>query len=336
MVPVEQMFRRLPRVVRDTAKQIGREVNIIIEGEDTDLDKSILDALAEPMMHLLRNAVDHGIEPPLDRAAAGKSPEGTIRLNAYHQGNQVVLEISDDGNGINLPKVVEKAVARGIINADQAARISDNDALDLIFHAGLSTANQVTEISGRGVGMDVVKAVMDRLKGTISVRSIPGEGTTFRLMVPLTLAIIKALLFRVSERLYAVPLGNVLKILRARETEVHFIDGQEVLQIREEIVPLIRLNKMHPGGESKPKIFVIVVSLGDRKVGLVVDRLIGEQELVIKALDETLVSTELVSGASILGDGRVVLILSISDVVEKFGRGYSRSNIEAEQLGAHA
>jgi two-component system, chemotaxis family, sensor kinase CheA len=334
MVPVEQMFRRLPRVVRDTAKQIGREVNIVIEGENTDLDKSILDALAEPMMHLLRNAVDHGIEPPLGRAAVGKSPEGTIRLNAYHQGNQVVIEISDDGGGIDLVKVVEKAVARGIITAEQATRLSDGDALDLIFQAGLSTADQVTEISGRGVGMDVVKAVMDRLKGTISVRSTLGEGTTFLLKVPLTLAIIKALLFRVSERLYAVPLGNVLEILRSLETAIHFIDGQEVLQIREEVVPLIRLSRMHPGGERKLKLFIIVVSLGDRKVGLVVDRLIGEQELVIKALDETLVSTELVSGASILGDGRVVLILSISDVVEKLGRGYNSSDLEAEKLGA--
>jgi two-component system chemotaxis sensor kinase CheA len=334
MVPVEQMFRRLPRVVRDTAKQIGREVNIVIEGENTDLDKSILDALAEPMMHLLRNAVDHGIEAHLDRAAAGKSPEGTIRLNAYHQGNQVVIEISDDGRGIDLPKVVKKAVARGIITAEQAARINDNDALDLIFQAGLSTSDEVTEISGRGVGMDVVKAVMDRLKGTISVRSTLGEGSTFRLKVPLTLAIIKALLFRVSDRLYAVPLGNVLEILRSRETEVHIVDEQEVLRIREEVVPLIRLSRMHPGGERQVKLFVIVVNLGDRKVGLVVDRLIGEQELVIKALDESLISTELVSGASILGDGRVVLILSISDVVAKLGRGFSRSAVVAEELGA--
>jgi two-component system chemotaxis sensor kinase CheA len=334
MVPVEQMFRRLPRVVRDTAKATGREVNIVIEGENTDLDKSILDALAEPMMHLLRNAVDHGIEPPLDRAAAGKPTEGTIRLNAYHQGNQVVIEISDDGSGIDLPRVVKKAVERGILTAEQAAHLSDNDALDLIFQAGLSTSSQVTEISGRGIGMDVVKAVMDRLKGTISVRSILGEGTTIRLKVPLTLAIIKALLFRVSDRLYAVPLGNVLEILRSLETAVHFIDGQEVLQIREEVVPLIRLSRMHPGGERNVKLFIIVVSLGDRKVGLVVDRLIGEQELVIKALDESLVSTELVSGASILGDGRVVLILSISDVVERYGRGFTRNTIEAEELGA--
>lgn len=335
MVPVEQMFRRLPRVVRDTAKQIGREVNIVVEGENTDLDKSILDALAEPMMHLLRNAVDHGIEPPLDRAAAGKPPEGTIRLNAYHQGNQVVIEVSDDGRGIDLQKVVAKAVGHGIISAEQASRLNASESLDLIFQAGLSTSEEVTEISGRGVGMDVVRAVMDRLKGTVSVRSTLGEGTTFCLKVPLTLAIIKALLFQVTERLYAVPLGNVLEILRSRETDVHLVDGQEVLQIREEVVPLIRLSRMHPGGEPRLKIFIIVVSLGDRKAGLVVDRLIGEQELVIKALDETLLSTELVSGASILGDGRVVLILSISDVVEKLGRGYNRSSISADELGAH-
>ena len=332
MVPVEQMFRRLPRVVRDTAKQIGREVNIVIEGENTDLDKSILDALAEPMMHLLRNAVDHGIEPPLDRAAAGKPPEGTIRLNAYHQGNQVVLEISDDGQGIDLPQVVKTAVARGIVTPEQASRMSDSDALELIFHAGLSTSTQVTELSGRGVGMDIVKAVMDRLKGSITVRSIRGEGTTVRLKVPLTLAIIKALLFRVSEHLYAVPLGNVLEILRAKDSEVHFIDGQEVLPVREEVVPLIRLSRMHAGGERKPKLFIIVVSLGDRRVGLVVDRLIGEQELVIKALDESMVSSELVSGASILGDGRVVLILSISDLVEKLGREFNHSTIATEEL----
>ena len=332
MVPVEQMFRRLPRVARDTAKAVGREVNVVIEGGNTDLDKSILDALAEPMMHLLRNAIDHGIEPPLDRAAAGKSPEGTIRLAAYHQGNQVVIEIGDDGAGINIPGVIAKAVSRGLVPPEQATRLSDNDALDLIFQAGLSTADEITEISGRGVGMDVVKAVMDRLKGTITVRSIPGHGTTFRLKVPLTLAIIKALLFRVSERLYAVPLGNVLEILRSRETDVHFIDGQEVLQIREEVVPIIRLSRMHPGGEHKQKLFIVVVSLGDRKCGLVVDRLIGEQELVIKALDESMVRSELVSGASILGDGRVVLILSISDVVEKLGRGFRRSTIESGEL----
>ncbi|MGA3127017.1 MAG: chemotaxis protein CheA [Candidatus Korobacteraceae bacterium] len=334
MVPADQMFRRLPRVVRDAAKQLGREVDLIIEGESTDLDKSILDALAEPMMHLLRNAVDHGIEPPLERAAAGKSPTGTLHLNAYHQGNQVVMEISDDGRGIDSAKVVVAAVSRGIITAEQASRLSDSEALDLIFHPGLSTSGEITEISGRGIGMDVVKAVMDRLKGTIVVRSIAGNGTTIFLKVPLTLAIIKALLFRVSERLYAVPLANVLEILRSHEIEVHLVDGQEVLRIREEVVPLIRLSRIHAPAAGKLKLFVVVVSLGDRKVGLVVDHLVGEQELVIKALDESLVSTAMVSGASILGDGRVVLILSVSDVVEKLAGGYTRNIVEAEALRA--
>jgi two-component system chemotaxis sensor kinase CheA len=334
MVPAEQMFRRLPRVVRDAAKQLGREVDLIIEGESTDLDKSILDALAEPMMHLLRNAVDHGIEPPIERAAAGKSSTGTLRLNAYHQGNQVVLEISDDGRGIDSAKVVAAAVSRGIITDEQASRLSDSEALDLIFHPGLSTSSEITEISGRGIGMDVVKAVMDRLKGMIAVRSIAGIGTTISLKVPLTLAIIKALLFRVSERLYAVPLANVLEILRSREIEVHLVDGREVLQIREEVVPLIRLSRIHAPGASKLKLFVVVVSLGNRKVGLVVDQMVGEQELVIKALDESMVSTAMVSGASILGDGRVVMILSVSDVVEKLGGGYTRNIVEAETLRA--
>lgn len=332
MVPVEQLFRRMPRVVRDTAKQTGHEVEVVIEGENTDLDKSILDALAEPLMHLLRNAVDHGIEPPHERAALGKSPGGTIRLNAYHQGNQVVIEITDDGRGIDLAKVSNAAVARSIITQEQASHLTEAETLDLIFHAGLSTSAQVTEISGRGVGMDVVKGVMDRLKGTIGVRSVPGEGTTFRLRVPLTLAIIKALLFRVSERLYAVPLGNVLEIMRAQDSEVHIVDGQEAMQIREEVVPLIRLSRMHSGGERRAKLFIIVVSLGDRKVGLVVDRLMGEQELVIKALDDSMVSSELVSGASILGDGRVVLVLSISDVVERLGRGITRRSYEADSM----
>jgi two-component system, chemotaxis family, sensor kinase CheA len=333
MVPVEQLFRRMPRIVRDAAKQTGHEVNMITEGENTDLDKSILDALAEPLMHLLRNAVDHGIEPPLERASLGKSPDGTICLKAYHQGNQVVLEISDDGRGIDLPKVAAAAVSRGIITQEQASHFTEAETLDLIFHAGLSTSNEITEVSGRGVGMDVVKAVMDRLKGTIVVRTAVNEGTTFRLRVPLTLAIIKALLFRVAGRLYAVPLGNVLEIMRARENEIHIVDGQEVMQIREEVVPLIRLSRMHASGERMPKLFIIVVSLGDRKIGLVVDRLMGEQELVIKALDDSMVRSELVSGASILGDGRVVLVLSISDVVEKLGHGITRRSFEVEPRG---
>ena len=321
MVPVEQLFRRFPRVVRDVSKFEKKQVDLILQGENTDLDKSILDALSEPLTHLVRNAVAHGIETPEERLAAGKPEKGSIKLNAYHQGNQVVIEISDDGRGIDRTKVARKAVEKGVISAEELARLSDGDTLNLIFQCGFSTAERVTEVSGRGVGMDVVKSVMDRLKGQIAIHTELGRGTTFQLKLPLTLAIIKALLFRVSERLYAVPLGSVLEITRAYESDIHVVDNHEVMRLREELLTLVRLRDMVEGDArvESDKVFVVVVALGHRKFGLVVDRMAGEQELVIKALDDDVLSSELVTGASVLGDGRVVLILNISEVVERVG-----------------
>jgi two-component system chemotaxis sensor kinase CheA len=335
MVPVEQLFRRLPRVVRDVSKTQGKEVQLVMEGESTDLDKSILDALAEPMTHLVRNAVDHGIEPPGERRAKGKAPQGTIKLNAYHQGNQVVIEISDDGRGIDPQKVVNKAIQTGVISAEEAARLSDNEKLHLIFQAGLSTAEIVTEVSGRGVGMDIVKACMERLKGTVSIQTEAGAGTTFRLKLPLTLAIIKALLFHVGERLYAIPLTSVLEITRAQESEIHFVDHHEVIKLREEVLTLVRLSTIggKPSKTKSGRSFIVVVTLGERKFGLIVDRLVGEEELVIKALDDGYVESEMVSGASILGDGTVVLILNLTAVVERLGRASSGGR---KQVGASA
>lgn len=324
MVPVEQLFRRFPRVVRDVAKYEGKDVNLVVEGETTDLDKSILDALAEPLTHLVRNAVGHGIETPEQRKAAGKPEQGTVKLNAYHQGNQVVIEISDDGRGLDRERIINKAIEKKVITREELASISEQNVLNLIFQAGFSTAEKVTEVSGRGVGMDVVKAVMERLKGQITIHTEAGQGTTFQLRLPLTLAIIKALLFRVSDRLYAVPLGSVLEITRAFESEVHIVDNHEVIQLREEILTLVRLRDMVEERKAprnqKSKLFVVVVALGHRKFGLVVDQLAGEQELVIKALDDDILSTQLVSGASVLGDGRVVLVLNISSVIERVGR----------------
>ena len=329
MVPVEQLFRRVPRIIRDLAKNAGKEVALQISGQDTDLDKSILDILAEPLSHLVRNAVDHGLETPAERVALGKPAAGIIRLNAFHQGNQVVIEISDDGRGIDRAKVVAKAIERGLITADEAGRMSEGEQFALIFHPGLSTAAQVTEVSGRGVGMDVVKTVLDRLKGSVGITSTVGHGTTFQLKVPLTLAIIKALLFRVADRLYAVPLGSVLEITRATESEIHRVDNHEVVKLREQVLTLVRLAKLGKRKASPGKqLFIVVIAIGDRKFGLVVDRLVGEDELVIKALDDHLVATELVSGASILGDGTVVLILNIQAVVARIGRDGAR--------GAHA
>jgi two-component system, chemotaxis family, sensor kinase CheA len=324
MVPVEQLFRRFPRLVRDVAKTKGKEAQLVLEGESTDLDKSILDALAEPMTHIVRNAVDHGIEPPGERRARGKSPQGKIKLDAYHQANQVVIEISDDGRGIDTEKVVQKAIQTGVITADEAARLNEAEKQQLIFEAGLSTADIVTEVSGRGVGMDIVKACMERLKGSVSIHSELGKGTTFRLKLPLTLAIIKALLFRVGDRLYAIPLTSVLEITRIADSDIHIVDRHEVMQLRNEVLTLIRLQPIGtPAANDRGKHFIVVISLGERKFGLIVDRMVGEEELVIKALDDSYVDTDMVSGASILGDGTVVLILNLVAVVERLGRSAS-------------
>ncbi len=322
MVPVEQLFRRFPRVVRDVAKRRGKDVQVLTEGHETDLDKSILDELAEPLTHLVRNAVDHGIEMPQERVAAGKPAQGTVKLNAYHQGNQVVVEINDDGRGIDPQSVAAKAVQRGLITAEQASRMTPGESLNLIFESDFSTASKIDDISGRGVGLDVVRAVLQRMKGSVSIVSRPGEGTTFYLRVPLTLAIIRALLFWVGDRLYALPLQTVLEITRAHEADVHQVDNHEVLRLRNELLTLIRVSHLDKERKvrTRNKLFVIVIQLAGSKAGLVVDKLEGEEELVIKALDDHLVATDLVSGASILGDGRVVLILNVAAVVGRLGR----------------
>jgi two-component system, chemotaxis family, sensor kinase CheA len=322
MVPVDQLFRRFPRLVRDVAKLCGKNVALEVSGQETDLDKGLLDALAEPLVHLIRNAVDHGIETPSERSAAGKPDQGTIRLHACHQGNQVVIEISDDGRGIDAASVLAKAVSRGLATPAQAARMSEADALEFIFQPGFSTAERISEVSGRGVGMDVVKNALQKMKGNISIETRPGSGTTFQLRLPLTLAIIRAMLFRVAERLYAIPLESVLEIARAREADIHRVDNHEVLQLRTEVLTLVRLNQLAPtaAGPGDGRVFVIVIGSGERKFGLVVDKLVGEEELVIKPLDETIVASELVSGASILGDGTVVLILNVGEVLRKFAR----------------
>ena len=320
MVPVDQLFRRFPRMVRDVSRQCGREVELDISGQDTDLDKGILDSIAEPLTHLVRNAVSHGIETPEERRKLGKAPRGTVRLNAYHHGNQVVVEVTDDGRGIDAQKIRAKAIELGMTTSEECARLSEAEILEFIFRPGFSTAEQVTEVSGRGVGMDVVQSVLHRLKASISVETHLGQGTTFRLNLPLTLAIIKALLFWVEQRLYAIPLNAVLEIARTFETEVHQVDNYEVLQLRNQVLPLLRLGRPVNTVDRKAKLFVLVITVGERKYGLIVDLLEGEEELVIKALDDHTFQTDLVSGASILGDGRVVLILNLPAVVEHVSR----------------
>jgi two-component system chemotaxis sensor kinase CheA len=321
MVPVEQLFRRFPRMIRDVAKQCGRQVELTLNGQDTDLDKSLLDAIAEPLTHLVRNAVSHGIESPEDRARAGKPPQGKLHLNSYHQGNQVIIEVNDDGRGIDAQKVKAKALQLGLVAADEAARLSDAQILELVFRPGFSTADEITEVAGRGVGLDVVQSVLQRLKASVEVETKAGLGTTFRLKLPLTLAIIKALLFRVEHRLYAVPLNAVAEITRARDSDLHQIERHEVLQLRNQALQVVRLGRRTSQDNVSRKIFVLVISFGERKLGMIVDSLEGEEELVIKALDDRTVETNLVSGASILGDGRVVLILNLASIIDRSARG---------------
>jgi two-component system chemotaxis sensor kinase CheA len=326
MVPVEQLFRRFPRVVRDVAKQCGKDVALELSGQNTDLDKSILDGLSEPLMHLVRNAVDHGIEPAGERLTAGKPARGTVYLNAYHQGTQVVIEVRDDGRGMDPARLRTQAVEKGILKLEEAQRLSDQDTLNLIFESGFSTAAEVTEVSGRGIGMDVVRTVLDRLKGTVHVSSQRGRGTTIQLRAPLTLASIQTLLFRVGGRLFAVPLSSVVEITRITAPEIHRIDQREVLRLRDQILTLVRLDHLSRlrSIDTQPvrkKHFVIVIGAAEKRFGLLVDSLVGEEELVIKALPAEIVSSDLVSGASILGDGTVVLILNVPAVLSRASRG---------------
>ncbi|HEY6766124.1 MAG TPA: chemotaxis protein CheA, partial [Candidatus Sulfotelmatobacter sp.] len=323
MVPVDQLFRRFPRIVRDVAIQCGKEVALAIRGGQTDLDKSILDAIAEPLTHLVRNAIGHGLETAEERTRAGKRPQGTLRLAAYHQGNQVVIEISDDGRGIQVEKVRQRAVSQGLLTPAQAGRLTESETLELILQPGFSTADEITELSGRGVGLDIVQSVIARLKGTVEIETVPDRGTTFRLRLPLTLAIIRALMFRVEERLYALPLNAVAEIARTVEAEIHQVEHYDVLQLRNDVLPLLRLGSKPASGPetSRRKVFVLVIHSGERKFGVIVDALEGEDELVIKALDDQSITTDLVSGASILGDGRVVLILNMIALMDRFTRG---------------
>lgn len=322
MVPVDQLFRRFPRVVRDVARTRNKDITLEIAGQNTDLDKGILDSLADPISHLVRNAADHGIETPAERKAAGKPPQGVIRLDAYHDGDQVVIEISDDGRGLDRQKIVRRAIERSLIGREESERLNEAEILQLIFMPGLSTADEVTEISGRGVGMDVVKSTVESLKGSIQIRSEAGKGTTFRLLVPLTLASIQALLFRIHDRLYAVPLAAVVEITRISEDEIHRVDGHEVFRLREQVLTLARLDELDSQVKTarSGRAFVVVIDAGTRRFGLAVDSLVGEEELVIKALEDELLASPLVSGASILGDGTVVLILNVPVVVSRLAR----------------
>lgn len=321
MLPISQVFRKFPRVVRDLAIERGKVIQLVMEGEKTELDKAILDVIGEPLIHLVRNAVDHGIEPPDEREKSGKPRAGRVTLRSFHDGNQIVIEVEDDGAGLDTVRLKKKAVEKNVKTAEEVERMSDDEAMDLIFLSGFSTADVVTDISGRGFGMDIVRAAVESLRGRIEVRSKSGTGTTFTLRLPLTLAIIRAMLFSVGDRLFALPMPSIERIVRINEDELDTINGKRVLRFREKVISLLSLTESFKlsGEEVGPRKrrFVIVIGLGERLYGLLVDRLVGQQELVIKALDNHWGTVNCTSGASILGNGKVVLILDAAALIAR-------------------
>ncbi|MCX9089697.1 MAG: chemotaxis protein CheA [Candidatus Methanoperedens sp.] len=317
MVPIEQIFNRFPRMVRDLAKNQETEIDLILEGGDIELDRTVLDEIGDPLVHILRNCIDHGIESPEVRKQNGKNEKGTIRLTARREKNHVVIEAVDDGKGMDPQKMRETAVKKGLMTQEEAAKLSDTEAINLSFMAGFSTAEKVTEISGRGVGMDVVRTKIGGMGGSIKLESVPGKGTMMRLKLPLTVAIIHSLMVKVGSDIYAIPITNVIRDLSIKKEEIKTIKGEEVVLIRGDVLPLVRLHKLFDiKGNGSEELLVVVVERAGSNVGLVVDQVIGQQEVIIKNLDNNILKgVKGFAGATILGDGNVALILDVGTLL---------------------
>lgn len=319
MQPVAKVFNRFPRMVRDLARQTGKEVELSISGEETELDKTVIEEIGDPLVHLVRNSIDHAMEDPHERMAAGKPRCGTIMLKAYQEGRHIVVSVSDDGKGIDHERIRISALEKGLISAEEADRMSVKDALNLIFIPGFSTAKQVSSISGRGVGMDVVKTNITKINGTISIDSEVGRGTTILFRLPLTLAIIQALTVEASGELFGIPLSTVIENIRVTGDEIKTIDGREVIHIRGSIYPVIRLGSLVSGSGNRSEAqwkYIVILGIGEKQVGILVDRLHGQEEIVLKSMGEYLRGTEGISGACINGDGNVILVLDVAGLVE--------------------
>lgn len=316
MVPINQIFSRFPRVVRDLQRDLNKKIDLVIEGEDTELDKSIVEDLLDPIMHCVRNSVDHGIELPSVRVAAGKPETGTVLLKASNEGNMIVIEIKDDGAGIDVEKVKKKAAEKGLIHPDKV--ISDQDAYQLIMQPGFSTADKISNISGRGVGLDVVKTMISNLKGTISVQSVHGKGTSFVIKIPLTLAIIQGLLVRVGREVYSIPIANVIESQCINASEINHIDNYEIMNVRNEVISILRLSRLFGIRETvqSDQCYIVIVGSQEKKIGVMVDALIGEEDVVIKPLKDQFTNSPGIAGASILGDGSVSLIIDVSQLLD--------------------
>ncbi|WP_033777458.1 chemotaxis histidine kinase/response regulator CheAY2 [Helicobacter pylori] len=319
MQPVGKVFNKFPRMVRDLSRELGKSIELIIEGEETELDKSIVEEIGDPLIHIIRNSCDHGIEPLEERKRLNKPETGKVRLSAYNEGNHIVIKISDDGKGLDPVMLKEKAIEKGVISERDAEGMSDREAFNLIFKPGFSTAKVVSNVSGRGVGMDVVKTNIEKLNGIIEIDSEVGVGTTQKLKIPLTLAIIQALLVGVQEEYYAIPLSSVLETVRISQDEIYTVDGKSVLRLRDEVLSLVRLSdifKVDAILESNSDVYVVIIGLADQKIGVIVDYLIGQEEVVIKSLGYYLKNTRGIAGATVRGDGKITLIVDVGAMMD--------------------
>ncbi len=317
MVPIESVVAKFPRMIRDLSRKLNKPMELNMTGEDTELDRTVVDQLGDPLQHLLRNSADHGIESPEDRKAAGKPEAGTIFLNAFQEGNNVIIEVGDDGAGINTDKVRDKAIERGIVTPEEAESLSQKEIIDFLFMPSFSMAKQITDISGRGVGLDVVKSNIEALGGDVTVKSTMGEGSTFTVRLPLTLAIIQALMVEVRDEKYAIALASIMNIENIPVSEIKYVESKEVIHIRGQVIPLIRLDKIldfEPRESEEEYMTVVVCKKGDTLGGIIVDNLIGQLEIVIKSLGK-LDNNKLISGATILGDGEIAMILDVNAVI---------------------
>ncbi|ADO04225.1 autophosphorylating histidine kinase [Helicobacter pylori Cuz20] len=319
MQPVGKVFNKFPRMVRDLSRELGKSIELIIEGEETELDKSIVEEIGDPLIHIIRNSCDHGIEPLEERRRLNKPETGKVQLSAYNEGNHIVIKISDDGKGLDPVMLKEKAIEKGVISERDAEGMSDREAFNLIFKPGFSTAKVVSNVSGRGVGMDVVKTNIEKLNGIIEIDSEVGVGTTQKLKIPLTLAIIQALLVGVQEEYYAIPLSSVLETVRISQDEIYTVDGKSVLRLRDEVLSLVRLSdifKVDAILESSSDVYVVIIGLADQKIGVIVDYLIGQEEVVIKSLGYYLKNTKGIAGATVRGDGKITLIVDVGAMMD--------------------
>ncbi len=319
MIPVEKVFKKFPRIVRNLSRDLGKEVNLEIIGEETELDRSVVDEIGDPLIHLIRNALDHGVESPEERVAAGKPRSGNVVLSATHEGNNIIISIRDDGKGIDPDKLAKKALDKGLVTEEQLAGMSGKEILDLVFLPGFSTKEKATDVSGRGVGMDVVKTNIRKLNGIIEIRSEVGKGSEFILKLPLTLAIIQSLLVDVENEVYSIPLAAVLETLKVETSSFHQVGGQEVLKLRDSVLPLLRLQKLFGVKESESSVeqsYVVIIGVAEKRIGLIVSRLLGQQEVAIKSLGKYLAKAPGIAGSTIMGDGRVALIVDPAGIID--------------------